>query len=313
MDILKKVRSRCEKLPGQIRTKLRDRKSEGSISSSGGDTQERFPRSDLELWLEKVTHTSWYGDRPRGESQLLPIKLQRALKKHSRSFKVEDEELYSDPFKLYSYPRTWYTYSGLEKGIPGPLLSAPEDFAFAYVTIIFPYFTQPISILNHYRFSHTTSGDHDTTLRLHRRPRNDTELDGSYTTVVGHSNWLNLVVIPLLSYDFRLRYENGLLRPAQIRLVEIWLRSSIVEQKRLVKAGVEGEKIWRRIRHMGSGLQQFFLRVRSERIEVLLLQYIAESGCDMNVYYGIQAAQEVYDEEIVLRTRALAEEDSDSA
>ncbi|RPA75080.1 hypothetical protein BJ508DRAFT_418312 [Ascobolus immersus RN42] len=252
-----------------------------------------FPKSEFELMLEEVTHKSWFGDKPRGDSHRLPEKLDAALCAHCDNtssslgppyratlgdFRGEIETQLEFPEWNVDQPNP----------IPSVFYAALEDYLFFYITTVYPYFLS---------LKETSPEAVPITRRGYGNALSPIELSIRERRIFRHGNLL-LAIIWLSSpcYDgLSSRFKAGLLRAAQVRLIEIWYRCTIMEQAMLIRSGADAARIWRSWQGCGMLTRRFFTRIRSERIELLLLKYISEPGYNRDVALGIAAADDAHD------------------
>ncbi|RPA83543.1 hypothetical protein BJ508DRAFT_413467 [Ascobolus immersus RN42] len=115
------------------------------------------------------------------------------------------------------------------------------------------------------------------------------------------------------------REKAGLLRKAQVELVEIVLRTVMVQLQALVTAPLqvadesgrlkELERVCKRARVLLFG---FLLhpKFRSERLEVLLLRYLKEDGVNWEVVRGMEGAQRRKEIEVEIEAEIEAENET---
>ncbi|RPA75079.1 hypothetical protein BJ508DRAFT_365882 [Ascobolus immersus RN42] len=248
-----------------------------------------YSKSAFESTLEEFTHT-WYGNSPRGNNPALPTMLVDAI---NTNF-TEPSETYLNHFATHWHvmnifpPTAWKPvtspsdsedrYAGI--GIPALFYPVAEDYLYFHTTCLYPYFLElngkasetpdPRATARH-RFRDFNNG---------RRAAMINELS------FGHLRW---------------RSPEGdiVFKPSYVRLVEMFVRSCIVEQMRLVREGADDGKIWMVCHNSSTLLGQFYRLIsRSERIEGLLMKYLLDPGCNMEVVEGIKEASRGYDEYI---------------
>ncbi|RPA72585.1 hypothetical protein BJ508DRAFT_381479 [Ascobolus immersus RN42] len=105
-------------------------------------------------------------------------------------------------------------------------------------------------------------------------------------------------MLPAIHHLISRRYRAGLLRSSQIKLVTILYELSLRHWSRMMDLNVDKFWVyWEPFRVGWISVSHFILKVRSERLENLLLKYISEDGCADVVVDGIVRADKKFVEE----------------